>query len=84
MRDNAPWTDRTGNARNGLKAEHQKQEMRWHQLTLSHSVPYGIWLEVRWSGRYAILNPTLEKIGPELMRTATEAANRAIQLVGEG
>ena len=65
-RRNAPWTDRTGNARNGLftiSASDQKK----HRIVLFHSVPYGIWLEVRWSGRYQIIIPTITHQGNELM-----------------
>jgi hypothetical protein len=64
MRANASWTDRTGNARNGLFATVQTgaDEVR---IVLGHSVPYGFWLEVRWSGKYAIIIPTLQVWGPK-------------------
>lgn len=67
-RRNAPWRDRTGNARNGLftiAASDQKK----HRIVLFHSVPYGIWLEVRWSGRYEIIRPSIREGGGQLMRT---------------
>lgn len=67
MRTNARWTDRTSNARNGLMAVFEKGDKRY-VITMFHSVPYGIWLEVRWSGRYAIILPTLEMAGPRVMR----------------
>jgi hypothetical protein len=35
-------------------------------LTLQHTVEYGIWLEIRWGGRYAIIVPTIEQLGPEI------------------
>lgn len=67
-RQNAPWTDRTSNARNGLFARAER-EAPVYRIIVGHSVPYGIWLEVRWSGRYAIIRPTIDHEGPELMKT---------------
>lgn len=69
MKIAAPWTDRTGNARAGLfaKAGHEKDQRHW--IDLGHRVPYGIWLEIRWGGRYAIVFPTLVMYGPKIMQT---------------
>lgn len=82
MRFNAKWTDRTGNARNGLRATHVANPMVRHELIVFHTMPYGIWLEVRWSGKYAIIAPTLQVIGPDLMRRVQASASRAIKLAG--
>lgn len=65
MKSNAPWTDRTGNARNGLRAKATPEG----ELVLYSTVSYQIWLEVRFSGRYAILGPALEIFGPAAMET---------------
>lgn len=64
----AKWTDRTGNARGGLNAAYEGGGST-HRIVVAHSVSYGIWLEVRWSGRYAIINPTIAHEGPEVMRS---------------
>lgn len=63
MRTNAKWTDRTGAARNGLNA---KVDVKGDTIAiiLYHTVPYGIWLEVRWGGRYAIIKPGMAYAGP--------------------
>lgn len=66
MRRNAPWTDRTSNARNGLFAQAFTSEDQY-AIVVYHTMPYGIWLEVRFSGRYAIILPTVETVGPRLM-----------------
>lgn len=66
MRSNAPWTDRTSNARNGLSARPRHQRGK-HAIILSHSVPYGIWLEVRWSGKYGIIPESVRSGGAETM-----------------
>lgn len=65
-REHAPWNDRTGDAREGLTAVGE-QRLVTYTITLFHTVDYGIWLEVRWDGKYAIILPTLEAMGPELM-----------------
>lgn len=80
MRFNALWTDRTGNARAGLRAVHESDPMVRHELVLFHTMPYGIWLEVRFSGKYAIIAPTLEALGPDLMERISAAARQAIKL----
>lgn len=66
MRSNAPWTDRTANARNGLKAI-PFQDGSQFTIVLAHSMPYGIWLEVRWSGKYGIIPQAIRQGGQELM-----------------
>jgi hypothetical protein len=63
---NASWQDQTGNARQLLDAQSLVTASQM-EIVVYHGVPYGIWLEVRWSGRYAIIIPTLETIGPEVM-----------------
>jgi hypothetical protein len=78
-RENAPWTDRTGNARNGLQAKHVSEPMVVHKLVVFHTMPYGVWLELRWSGRYAIIGPTLFHMAPELATAVAAAVNRAVR-----
>lgn len=69
-RQNAPWTDRTSNARNGLFARAEREYPKY-RIIVGHGVPYGIYLESRWSGRYAIIRPTIDKVGPEYMKTVS-------------
>ena len=66
---NAPWTDRTGNARNGLTTAVEHEPFKRHTIVLSHRVPYGIWLEVKNAGAYAIIMPTLRVQGEAMMKT---------------
>ena len=63
---NAPWTDRSGNARSGLHA-YTEAEDGVGRLYLSHRMFYGIFLERRWAGRYAIVMPTLQKFEGQVM-----------------
>ena len=55
----APWTDRTGNARQGLTARSFRTATAV-TLVLFHAVEYGIWLEVANAGNYAIILRALE------------------------
>lgn len=70
-RDNAPWEDRTGSARKLLDTEVFNEDNKIG-ISLHHGVDYGIWLEIRWGATYAIILPTIEKFGPELMDSMTK------------
>jgi hypothetical protein len=67
---NASWEDRSGVAREGLTAEANSDGFH-HEIVLYHTAEYGIWLEIRWNGRYAIIMPTLEHMGPLVMASLT-------------
>lgn len=66
MKSNAPWKDRTSNARNGLRCNYTGSG-DGHTMDFFHSVPYGIWLEIRFEGRNAIIGPALEHFAPRVM-----------------
>jgi hypothetical protein len=78
-RTNAPWHDNTGNARAGLFAQHDKTPMVEHTLTIYGTMPYTFWLEVRWSGKYAIIGPTMLEIAPNLAADLAAAVSRAVR-----
>lgn len=59
MRAEAPWTDRSANARQRLWSRAFK-EPKSVTLVMAHGVEYGIFLELRWAGRFAIVNPALD------------------------
>lgn len=59
-KENAPWTDRTGNARQGLQAIVDDLSQDTVKLYLAHGMEYGLWLEIRWAGRYAAIWPTIQ------------------------
>lgn len=78
-RTNAPWTDRTGNARNGLFAQYVGPGMQFndrHTIRLYHTMPYGIWLEVRFAGEYAIIYPTIIHEGERIMSGLKNLINK--------
>lgn len=68
MKMNAPWTDRTSAARNGLRAVVQVSTNKV-AIVMYHSVPYGVFLETRWGGKYAIIEPTIAHIAPLFAKT---------------
>lgn len=74
MKVNAPWTDRTGNARNGLTATADLSQAGsgTYIIHLYHKVPYGIWLETRFAGRYAIIWPAVEHEAPLFQADANQ------------
>lgn len=61
-KENRPWTDRTGRARQSLKGSWDKQFLSY-RIKIAHGVKYGVWLEFKNERRYAILMPTVEKVG---------------------
>jgi hypothetical protein len=65
---NAPWTDQTGNARQALFTLVEDLSRDVVALYLSHGVEYGIWLELKNSGKYAVILPALEAHYDEIMK----------------
>jgi hypothetical protein len=65
-KENAPWQDRTANARQSLHSYVMEVSQGVVELYLSHGVHYGIYLETRFSGAYAIIWPTLEEHIPKI------------------
>lgn len=64
---NAPWTDRTGNARNSIQGD-----FGWRKnqavITLSGNVDYFVYLELAMEKRWAILKPTIDRNAPEILK----------------
>jgi hypothetical protein len=59
MKQNAPWQDDTGAARETLSAVVENRSRTGFSLRMSHGVEYGIYLERMQAGRFAILGPAL-------------------------
>lgn len=74
-RENAPWEDKTTHARDGLfgDARNVKDGLR---VRISHSMEYGVYLELCNQGRYAILEPTVNKFADDFFREAEEVLRR--------
>jgi hypothetical protein len=67
MKIHAPWTDRTGAARSGLYTKYNKDGST-REILFSHSVAYGIWLEIANSGDYQVILPAIRTIGHDTMK----------------
>lgn len=65
-RKNAPWTDRTGHARQRLTGDSYPVS-NGYQLRLAHGVDYGIWLELAHEKRFAIIQPTILANSQEIL-----------------
>jgi len=68
---NAPWKDRTGNARRLLTGE-VIEESNVLGVRVKHRVEYGPQLEKAHSAKYAILKPTIEALRQDFFRTAKD------------
>ena len=66
MKANAPWTDRTGNARQSLYTEVNQVVQSMVELVLSHGVEYGIHLEMRSAGKWGIVDKAIDHFAPIL------------------
>lgn len=66
---NAPWEDRTGDARRGLDVAVDGDGDSIF-LQLYHTVDYGLWLEVIQGGSYAIIMPTLQDYAMQQLANA--------------
>jgi len=58
----APWTDRTGNARNSITGSGPEIDNSKITTALCIGVYYGVFLELCYFGKYRIVWPTLEWI----------------------
>jgi hypothetical protein len=74
MKQNAPWTDRTGNARQGLAVDVLPSvEGITVLFTLGRhpgggTLDYGRYLELCNQGRYAVVGPAVDYWGPVILQ----------------
>ncbi len=61
MKSNAPWTDQTANARQTLQCFVYEEREGVLVLVAKQEMEYGVWLELKNGGRFAIVIPTLEQ-----------------------
>lgn len=66
MKENAPWTDRTGNARQGLYSDVTQIVNQAVIIILGHGVEYGVFLELSNASRYAVVMPALDRFLPKI------------------
>lgn len=66
MKSNAAWQDRTGEARKQLITDIIDLADSAIVIILSHGVDYGVFLELSYGGRYAIITPALDEFIPKI------------------
>lgn len=78
MKQHAPWTDRTTNARNGLFATAVKLGAGLYAIILAHGVTYGVYLETgtRFMTARPIILPTIKIYAPKVMRMLNKILDR--------
>ncbi|WP_352419831.1 hypothetical protein [Proteiniborus sp.] len=64
---NAPWTDRTSNARNSIRGDFGWKG-KHAVISLSGNMNYSVYLELAHEKRFAILVPTIQKNAPEVIK----------------
>lgn len=63
-KQNAPWTDRTGHARQRLNS-YVSAVSNGYKIALAHGVFYGIWLELAHEKRFSIIPHTINYVGTQ-------------------
>ena len=70
---NRPWTDRTGNARRtlegvaGFSGARGKKPGGVFSVGIEGHMPYSVFLELGFDGRFAILAPTVRHFAPDVL-----------------
>lgn len=77
MKGYAPWTDRTGRAREGLHVDVLEAPAVLAELVFSHddSLDYPVWLELANGGKYAVIAPAIDYWGARLMQDVQRIVN---------
>jgi Bacteriophage HK97-gp10, putative tail-component len=69
LKADAPWTDRSGDARRELWAEADSDHVGNYRLDMGHGVEYGIYLEKSNGARFQVIMPTLVTIARAFMES---------------
>lgn len=72
-KENAPWTDRTANARQTLHTFVNQLSKDTVELYLAHGMEYGHQLETRREGKYAVIWPTIAMHLPRIAQMLEDA-----------
>lgn len=64
-KENASWADRTAHARLFLKSTVKWTNTNTLMVAMSHNVDYGVYLELAYEGKYAILERAITEFAPQ-------------------
>lgn len=67
MKANHRWVNRTGEAEAKLQASAVQLAQHLIAVYIVQGAPHGIWLELRWGGRYGIIPDALMYAYPRIM-----------------
>ena len=67
MKTGRPWQDQTNQAKAGLNVRVTQPNSNTLRMTLAHSAPHGVFLELAKEKRFAIIAPTLKKYQYEVI-----------------
>lgn len=74
-RQKAPWTNRTGHARQRLKGD-VLVVTHGYKIRLAHGVDYGKWLELAHEKKWAIVHPTINQESSKVLQGLQGLLNR--------
>ncbi|KGG81068.1 hypothetical protein Y919_02560 [Caloranaerobacter azorensis H53214] len=75
-KQNAPWTDRTGQARQTIEGGHEWQGNKCI-VYVAGNKEYSPYLEFANEKKYATLYPTVKKMAPEILKGMAGLLNRS-------
>ena len=73
---NKRWQDRTGNARAGLHGGYFWENTEVLKTFIAHAMDYGVFLELANDGKYAILQPTINKFKDTWFKSIERVMNK--------
>ena len=73
---NKRWQDITGNARAGLHGGYFWENTEVLKTFIAHSADYGVYLELANDGKYAILQPTINKFKDTWFKSIERVMNK--------
>lgn len=78
LKTNAPWQDRTGEARANLYSDIEQVVRQSVTLLMSHGphIPYSVFLEHGFRGRYSVLRPALDYWQPVIFEGVRQIVRR--------
>ncbi|WP_250673536.1 hypothetical protein LZ906_007840 [Paraclostridium ghonii] len=62
-----PWNDKDSDAKDKITGQSQNLGNKV-RCSISHGVDYGIYLEMCNEGKYSILKPTIDAVGPKAVK----------------
>lgn len=77
-KQNAPWSDRTGDARRLLSGSAFWEDRDNIVMMISHGVPYGVYLELAFAREYAILDDAIEAHKDELINAVSRLLSKVV------